>query len=228
MNINYQNVNEFVSPGGYHPTLFESSSNNKQSNFNTRTLENIIKERSAGLISTSFSTELESPGTFSLTPKENGGQSKNPLKRGFGENLLSKMFFSEKNITQLQNNIKYNVNKFTNQIIDNQSDKELIIIMRYIFLQFANHTVEYNLNFSPEQKRSYLRQNQNEVLKLNQKVLEEILPKIVSQLQQYTDYLRDISQPYGGNNLENKPLATSIKGEKVYRSATSVLLGGTF
>jgi len=62
-----------------------------------------------------------------------------------------------------------------------------------------------------------------EVSRLNAIVINQVVPNIVSQLQQYIDYLKDASeQPY----YMDKPKNVSIKGQKQYRSITQVLSGG--
>lgn len=55
--------------------------------------------------------------------------------------------------------------------------------------------------------------------------MNETVPLIASQLQQYTDYLKDASTQPVQMNL---PVNDSIKGQKNYRSTTDVLLGVGF
>jgi hypothetical protein len=76
-----------------------------------------------------------------------------------------------------------------------------------------------------QEKSELIIKYKNEVSRLNQIVINAIVPKIISQIQQYLDYLRDASeQPY----QMDKPKNESITGQKEYRSTTQVLFGGDF
>jgi hypothetical protein len=94
---------------------------------------------------------------------------------------VSDLYFSEENIDALQHGIRYRVWKETNEqyVIGRQSDTELKIIMRAIFLQYGQ-----------------LRQGVDcvtQVRDLNAKVLEWAVPEVLSNLKQYETYRRDIS-----------------------------------
>jgi hypothetical protein len=78
---------------------------------------------------------------------------------------------------------------------------------------------------SPEQKKKSLADHTAEVARLNQMVVSEVVPLVVSQLQAYLDYLRDANQPL---QALPPPINDSIKGQRQYKSVTSVLAGGTF
>ena len=81
------------------------------------------------------------------------------------------------------------------------------------------------LGFHENELKLLLEKYTKEVDRLNQIIVQEIVPKIVSQIQQYLDYLRDASQqPY----YMDKPKNESVKGQKQYRSITQVLAGGQF
>ena len=74
-----------------------------------------------------------------------------------------------------------------------------------------------------ETKQKLYKMYSDEVRRLNDILISEIVPKVISQLQQYLDYLRDASQqPYEMETPKN----VSIAGERQYRSVTQVLLGG--
>jgi len=108
-------------------------------------------------------------------------------KQGFKESLegiiqssiLSEVFFSRKNINNIQNNIIEKVFKGSNSnyLIDKQSEKELQIIMRSIYLQNAlNNDTEIQL----------------QIKNLNNLVYDYCVPNILVNATQYIGYLKDI------------------------------------
>ena len=66
----------------------------------------------------------------------------------------------------------------TSKVIDNQSERELRVVMRSIYLQYARN-LPTNI---VEQVRD-----------LNSKVLDYIVPKIIIEVKQYDTYIRDAS-----------------------------------
>ena len=114
-------------------------------------------------------------------------------------NDVSKLFFSVENIDALQEGIRYRVyveteGKFT---ISRQSDQELKIVMRSMYLQ---HGV-YNNSDCVGQVRA-----------LNAKVLDWVVPEVLSNVLQYSKYKYDASTlPMP---MDRAPLMTN-KGTKV-------------
>lgn len=119
---------------------------------------------------------------------------------------LSKMFFSEKNIQRVQNLLRYRVwkqtqGKFT---IDEQSETELVIIMRAIFLQNARNdpteTIVHQVNI------------------LNEIVCNYSVANIISKAKQYIGYIQDVeSNPVPIEHPRN----VSSAGTRLLRSVTS-------
>ena len=105
---------------------------------------------------------------------------KQGIKNIHTENPISELFFSKHNISILQNGIRYSVYKKTNdlKIIGNQSEHELLIIMRSIYLQYCKHR-QYNIV--------------EQVKELNSKVINYAVPNIVVELNQYINYKKDAS-----------------------------------
>ncbi len=93
---------------------------------------------------------------------------------------LSDLFFCEDNINALQDGIRYRIWIETDkkQVIGRQSDTELKVVMRSIFYQHAKH-----------QNGDLVGQ----VRALNAKVLDWVVPEVLSNLKQYQVYLRDAS-----------------------------------
>jgi hypothetical protein len=146
------------------------------------------------------------------------------FKNLYTDSLLTDLFFSQKNINNIQNVIRYLVFRETNEIIDKQSINELLVVMRAIFFEYSAHPPIITINMSEQQKQQLLLEYTKEVDRLNQIVFNSVIPKLISQLQQYLDYLRDASeQPKQMERSKNE----SIKGKKEYRSVTQVLTGNS-
>lgn len=192
-----------------------------------RTLMSIRKQRAQRLTNEKVD-KLVSPGSFNLTPDDksvSGSNTRFLFRNLYGETPLTFAFFSGKNIQNIQDLIKFTVHRETGYVIDNQSVNELMIIMRSIFLEYSLHPKLIDEKMSDQEKSELIIKYKNEVARLNQIVINAIVPKIISQIQQYLDYLRDASQqPY----QMDKPKNESITGQKQYRSTTQVLFGGDF
>lgn len=111
---------------------------------------------------------------------------------------LSNAFFSKENIDIIQNNIRYTVwlKSGKKHIISRQSDIQLQIIMRSVFLQNSKH-LPTNIK--------------GQILNLNSLVINYSVPKILSAVEQFICYKQTVStlpQPM------TRPEQTSIKGEK--------------
>ncbi len=122
-------------------------------------------------------------------------------------NGLNQVFFSESNSNIIQDSIKREVYQRSNRkyIIDRQSDTELLVIMRGIYLEFARYNPEA---VDAERRR------------LNTIVVDYSVPRILSEIQQYKMYLRDAS-----SNLDimSHPVNTNVAGTKSLRPITDVL-----
>uniref|UniRef100_A0A6C0H7H1 Minor capsid protein P8 central region domain-containing protein n=1 Tax=viral metagenome TaxID=1070528 RepID=A0A6C0H7H1_9ZZZZ len=208
----------------FHPSMYQVTD---ETPGDQRTLLTVRKQREKKLPETDIK-KLVSPGSFPLTDSSagsnvSGSNTRYLFKNLYGETLLTFLFFSEQNIQNIQNIIRMLVYKEMNQVIDNQSTNELLVIMRSIFLEYSAHPPLIDAGTPEDQKQKLFGMYTREVSRLNEIVINEIVPKIVSQLQQYLDYLRDAStQPYQMETPQN----VSIAGERQYRSVTQVLTGG--
>ena len=118
---------------------------------------------------------------------------------------LNQLFFSKKNMENIQNMIRYNVflksdKKF---IIDKQSDIELEIVMRSIYLQHSP-----NLPNKTKEQIEYL----NKLV--SDWCVEQIIPEVI----QYIGYIKEIEYMPLPIDL---PLNLSSKGTRVLRSVTT-------
>jgi len=119
---------------------------------------------------------------------------------------LSNAFFSKDNIQRIQNLLRYRVWKDTNGkfVIDEQSETELVVIMRAIYLQNARNDPTESI---AEQIRI-----------LNHIVGNYSVPNIISKAKQYIGYIQDVEK----NPVPiPHPRNVSSAGTRVLRSVTS-------
>ena len=97
------------------------------------------------------------------------------------ESPVAGIFFSAENIDALQEGIRYSVYSKSpgRYVIGKQSETELQIVMRSIYLQYAKN-LSTNLS--------------DQVRELNSKVLDYTVPIIINEVQNYKQYTNDISQ----------------------------------
>lgn len=205
----------------FHPSLFENS--DKDTPKFERTLLSIRKERDQ-LVDTDVEN-LKSPLRYELTTTDEkvaGSNTKYLFKNLYGETPLTFLFFSDNNIDNIQKLTRYLVWKETQYVIDNQSPSELLVIMRSIFLEYSAHPPLIDTGMSEEVKQALFARYTREVTRLNKIVTDTVVPRIVSQLRQYLDYLRDVKRI----PVYETPQNVSISGEREYRSVTQVLIGG--
>ena len=121
----------------------------------------------------------------------------NNLTGNFCNNNLNKLYFCQSNIDLLQDSIIEEVFKVSNGTkISKQSEDELLIIMRSIYLQ---HSKNQPNNI------------QQQIHELNKLVLDYCIPNIHSSIKQYKGYINDITKQ---QTVMDKPQSVSIKGEK--------------
>lgn len=95
---------------------------------------------------------------------------------------LEKYFFSDENVDLINKQLIMQVFKKTNGEfkISTQKYEDLIIVMRYTFIEYARH-LPYDIT--------------NQIRELNCTVIGQILPNIITQITQRKEYLRVISAP---------------------------------
>lgn len=107
---------------------------------------------------------------------------------------LATNFFSASNMAHIQIRLRTIIKERTGYEIDRQDDMQLLIIMRGIYVDHAQHG----------------RSIPHEVQRLDGLVLREIVPQVATGIAQHIGYLRDASTlpvPL------NRGVATSIKGQ---------------
>jgi hypothetical protein len=136
---------------------------------------------------------------YQIKTPNNTSYSREAITGQYSANKLSDIYFSPENIDALQEGIRYRVYVETQgkYVIGRQSDQELKIVMRSIYFQFGLN----NDNDCIGQVRT-----------LNAKVLDWVVPEVLSNLLQYARYKVDASTlPMP---LDRAPIMTT-KGTKV-------------
>jgi len=118
---------------------------------------------------------------------------------------LNQLFFSKKNMEHIQDKIRFNVYEKSNKkyIIDKQSDVELEIVMRSIYLQHSP-----NLPNKTKEQIEYL----------DGLVVNWCTEKILPEVNQYLGYIKEIEYMPLPIDL---PLNLSSKGSRTLKSVTT-------
>jgi hypothetical protein len=111
--------------------------------------------------------------------------------------ILSGVFFSRKNIDNIQTKIKIGIKKIMNYDIDNQSEEEIRIIMRSIYLQYSKNT-DCDI--------------QKQITSLNKEVLNYSISNIYTNIKQYLGYIKNITEV--SRTSIPAPEETNIAGNK--------------
>lgn len=94
---------------------------------------------------------------------------------------LETTFFSDENIDLINKILIMTVYKSKYKVlIPKQSNDSLIIVMRYVFIEYARH-LPYDI--------------ENQIKDLNYCVINEILPNVLTNIEQKINYLNEINQP---------------------------------
>ena len=95
---------------------------------------------------------------------------------------LETYFFSDENISLINKQLILSVFKKTKgqYRINDQSKQTLIIVMRYVYLEYAKH-LPYNIG--------------GQIRELNCRVVSEILPNIITNITQRIEYLAQLEKP---------------------------------
>lgn len=101
----------------------------------------------------------------------------------FVNDPVGRIFFSSDNVRRIQKQIKQSVYEKTNQkykLEEDQDPSDLLIAMRAMYLEQGKY-----------QKTSPVRQ----VKQLNQRVVDFVVPDMITEIKQYYGYLKDINEP---------------------------------
>lgn len=112
-------------------------------------------------------------------------------------NPLMDFFFSKKNLDHLQNLVIQMVNFQSGGLyqITRQSDNELLVVMRSIYIKTPTNPYSSGKDFK------------RDICTLNKNVLDWVVPRILVNVQQYLGYVRD-----QGNNIRPLPNPECMSG----------------
>ncbi len=115
------------------------------------------------------------------------------------------LFFSKSNVDNIQKTIKNIVLKTLNvELTENQNTESLLMVMRYVYLQDGRF-LKYNIN--------------EQVGMLNKKLLNIIMPDIITGIKQQLGYIKYISTPL---TPIDRPFSDSVKGSKMPRAISDL------
>lgn len=115
------------------------------------------------------------------------------------------LFFSKSNVDNIQKSIKNIVLKTLNvELTQNQNTESLLMVMRYVYLQDGRF-LKYNIN--------------EQVEMLNKKLLNIIMPDIITGVKQQLGYIKYINSPL---TPIDRPFSDSVKGSKMPRAISDL------
>jgi len=132
---------------------------------------------------TTYSDDYYNKVNYTNSPDTNtlrNCNTQDQLKGILDETLLSNTYFSIDNIQNIQNMIRYYFYQEKNEVISEQSNNELLIIMRGIYIKYSNSAA------------NTLDEIKGEVLELNNIVTEFSLKQIYINYDNYNKYLNDM------------------------------------
>lgn len=157
-----------------------------------------MTQRSNGRVDITNQGALEIPTFYKRQPVDNSTFYAEAVQGNVSRNSVSDLFFSCNNIDVLHDGIRYKIYQLTNgrHTIGRQSDQDLKIVMRSIYLQYSKNLPTDVIG---------------QVKELNAKVLDWCVNEVLSNVRQYDRYVIDASTlPLP---LERSPIMTS-KGSR--------------
>ena len=136
--------------------------------------------KSNGRIDATHHNNLTSYNLFAENAKNGDNFASQAIRHFHSESKVGEVFFSQQNIDALQQGIRYSVFVKTEEKykIDNQSETDLQVVMRSIYLQYCKNLENKILC---------------QVKDLNAKVLDYCVPKILAELNHHITFINDIS-----------------------------------
>lgn len=179
-------------------TMSYDTLRNKQMHSKRSSVAQELKSRTNGLVNILDGKTEPRYELYDGTQHINNNYTPEAIKGIHTDTDVSRIFFSQQNIDELQNMMRYNIWILSEKqyLIDRQSDAELRLIMRSMYLQYCQHQ-QNNINA--------------QIKYLNKLVLDYCLPKILSEVKQYMKYRKDASGLY---RPIDRSINMSVKGSK--------------
>ncbi len=131
--------------------------------------------------------------------------------------LLSHVFLSQKNLKVIEQNVTYVVFKWSGHYIGRQSEKALVHIMQEVFDNYSR-----NVDEKLASRSALLNFIRSEVSRLDELVVQKIVPDIIDGIEQHLAFLKQQGIPREADSL-SRPVNTKVTGMTVYRAPTDVL-----
>jgi hypothetical protein len=119
---------------------------------------------------------------------------------------LENIFFSDENINIINKKLIYSLYYISDKKIKivEQSKENLLIIMRYIFIEYAKH-LPFNIKLQIEE--------------LNNQIIKELIPQLLTSITQRINYIKEIN---GERQINTLPI--NVNHKKTLPSITTVLM----
>ena len=193
--MNYQNISDYnTAPPGY------KKNTSKYNNDGTMIPLDQNNMSQSDIFKTSFLFLQDHPDNYQI-------ESENALKGILPDSELSKLFFSKNNISRIQKMIKREVlikTKRQFKLEVDQDPKDLFIVMRAVYIEYAKNIPDKIVH---------------QVKQLNNKVIETIIPDVLTMIKQEYNYLKDINEPL---QVLPRPMNVNHAGRKALPSITTI------
>lgn len=124
----------------------------------------------------------------------------------FNEDSLSKLFFSEENMTRIQKKIKdtvYEQTKHQYKLEEDQDESDLLVAMRAVFMKYGKFRDDKIIH---------------QVKVLNNILVNSIMPDMISMIKQEYAYIKEINEPI---KPITRPINVSRAGRRTLPSITT-------
>ena len=139
------------------------------------------------------------------TNSQRTDQYKDTVLRGiYPKDLLNQLYFSSKNIDNLDAQLRYAVYLMSRKqyVLGPQNKQELVVIMRSVFLRYCQNIPGSNIT--------------EQIRRLNNIVVSEAAPDLLSYTTQYLKYLEDANESH--KVLIARPVNVNNAGLKLLRT----------
>lgn len=195
--MNYSPINQQLTYGNSAP-IPASSSLMKEDVYRARNLKGEYDVNSLNL---SYDAKQE------YSPYNNENLVSTALKGMIEPNTINRLFFSSENIQRIQKKIKISIYEKSDgkfKLDEDQDEFDLLIVMRTVYFDRCK-----NLPDNPVRQ----------VKKLNQQVVDYLVPDMLTNIRQYYGYIKDISSPI---TPPMRPISTSSSGRRILPSYTNL------
>jgi hypothetical protein len=201
---------------GRNPELFEGTIESA-----LPTMSELADKRMNFLKSTN-KMDIKNTGSYTLSTTSQRIEKDNTSRvlHNHESTPLTSAFFSSTNVDNIQDLLKLGVYNKTKLQIDKQSYEEILLVMRYIYLTYANHPEDFKKGVDISKQMKLKMKYTNEISRLNDLTIRYMLPKVITEINGQLHYINTIFNPI---RVMDSPINTKITGTKEYKSVTEVL-----